>query len=823
MPTRIAPAFAVTGALGVLLIGTAGGVLGTRSLTQHESPVIVLTSGRPADGVADTSGAAPAGVDLLAVELDRRFWDDVEPLLAQYCFSCHSEETTKGGVGFDRIWSLDDALGMGDDLAMARELLHGKAMPPDGEPAPSDHEILTIARWIDDALAYTPPDGAVDPGWFIIHRLNRSEYRNTLRDLLDIDPTTMAGTDLAAGLPQDDTGYGFDNIAAVLSMSPLRLEGYLDAGERALEIGLGPVADVSDTPVPIRGLEARRGGRVHDDGGFMLLSNGSVTGVVDVPATGEYEIRVHAWGQRGGDELPRMSVRVDRREVAGVSIEAERGGVQEVAVQRRLERGRHEIAAHFTNDFYVPGVADRNLGVLGISLAGPLDAATIERPAGHGAVFFVTPDEAGDDREAARAVIGRFASRAFRRPAEAGEVDRLLGLYDRARDAGDSHERAARVGLLACLVSPSFLYRSVDNPAADDPHAIYTLNAYELASRLSYFLWSSVPDDALLSLAASGALLEEGTLRGEVARMLADPKSDAFIENFSGQWLLLRNLERLSIDRERFPEYSSELRAAMTNEATMFFADVVRNDRSVMSFLDSDHTFVNGPLAALYGLAELAGTDFQRVELPEGSARGGILTMGAVLTVTSNPTRTSPVKRGLYVLDQILGTPPPPPPSDIPPLERAMSTLGENPSLREQLNAHLTDINCAVCHSRMDPLGLAFENFDAIGAWRDRDESGTIDASGALPSGVSFVGPRELKAILLERGDLFVENLTRKVLTYALGRGLAPFDRPTVTRITRGVRENADRFSAIIEGVVLSEAFKTSRGLSPADQPEDDR
>jgi len=338
-----------------------------------------------------------------------------------------------------------------------------------------------------------------------------------------------------------------------------------------------------------------------------------------------------------------------------------------------------------------------------------------------------------------------------------------------------------------------------------------------LASRLSYFLWSSTPDDELLARAADGSLTDPEVLTAQAKRMLTDPRSDAFIENFSGQWLLLRNLDRLAIDQSRYRAYDSELRDDMITEATMFFADVVRQDRSVLTFLDSDHTFVNGPLAALYGFAELAGLDrkdrsFRRVDLPDDSPRGGVLTMGAVLTVTSNPTRTSPVKRGLYVLDQILGTPPPPPPPEIAPLEQAMAQLGENPSLREQLAAHLTDMNCAVCHSRMDPLGLAMENFDAVGRWRDADESGPIDASGTLPDGRSFAGPTELKQILLARDDLFIGNLTRKLLTYALGRGLESFDRPTVASITARTRDNGDRFSAIIEGIVLSDAFRTCRG-----------
>tara|TARA_R110000782_G_scaffold124058_2_gene215536 strand:+ start:11442 stop:13868 length:2427 start_codon:yes stop_codon:yes gene_type:complete len=757
----------------------------------------------------------PAGVDPLAAELDRRYWEEVEPLLAAYCFGCHAGGTTKGGIAFDGIWTIEDARAMGDDLAAAGELLHARAMPPAGEPAPGDDEVEVITRWIADALDYLPPGAKPDPGWFVIHRLNRAEYRNTIRDLLGVD---IKRFDPAAGLPQDDTGYGFDNIAAVLTMSPMQIEGYLEAAERSIEAAFGPVVEVSTEPSPLRGLSVGRGGRAVA-GGFFLYSNGSVGAEIDIPLAAEYEITVRTWGQRAGDELPRLSIRHGRRELKGVFVEGTREEPQTVTVRARLEPGRSRIDAAFTNDFYQPDVADRNLAIESVEIAGPLNIEGIERPSAYDEVFFVRPDGADPDaeRSAASDILTAFAHRAFRGTAGAGDIGRLLPLYDAARAAGDSHEEAVRVCLSAVLVSPRFLYRSVDNPHADDPDRVYTLDAPELASRLSYFLWSSTPDDELLARAADGSLTDPEVLTAQAARMLADTKSDAFIENFSGQWLLLRNLDRLAIDQSRYRAYDSELRDDMITEATMFFADVVRQDRSVLTFLDSDHTFVNGPLAALYGFAELAGLDrkdrsFRRVDLPDDSPRGGVLTMGAVLTVTSNPTRTSPVKRGLYVLDQILGTPPPPPPPEIAPLEQAMAQLGENPSLREQLAAHLTDMNCAVCHNRMDPLGLAMENFDAVGRWRDADESGPIDASGTLPDGRSFAGPTELKQILLARDDLFIENLTRKLLTYALGRGLESFDRPTVASITARTRDNGDRFSAIIEGIVLSDAFRTCRG-----------
>jgi hypothetical protein len=368
-----------------------------------------------------------------------------------------------------------------------------------------------------------------------------------------------------------------------------------------------------------------------------------------------------------------------------------------------------------------------------------------------------------------------------------------------------------RSTLAAALVSPNFLFRTVAHPRASDPKAKYTLNGYELASRLSYFLWSSMPDQPLLDAAADASLLTDAGLTAQVRRMLADARSNAFVDNFSGQWLQLRGLDAVAIDRDQFPDYDDRLRAAMVAEATMFFGDVLRSDRSVIEFIDSRSTFLNARLAKFYGVPGVEGDKLRRVTLPEGSPRGGVLTMGAVLTLTSNTTRTSPVKRGLFVLDQILGTPPPPPPADIPPLEQAAHAK-PNATVREQLAAHVAVASCAACHNRLDPLGLSFEHFDAIGKWRDTENGKPVDASGTLPGGEVLDGSADLKRSLLARSDQFVESLSAKVLTYSLGRGVEPFDRPAVARIARQTREKGDRLSALIESVVLSETFRTCRG-----------
>ena len=749
--------------------------------------------------------------DIQAIELERRLAEDVGPILEAYCVSCHSGAKSKGGVDLSAVRTIKDILASSGDLAMVREMVSTHEMPPADEEEPSSHERLIVVQWLDDALAYIPPDAKIDPGWFTIHRLNRTEYRNTLRDLLGIDPGEV---DLAARLPRDDTGYGLDNIADVLSVSPLAIEQYLEASERAIDLSLGRIVEIGSKPVPVRPLRGTANGQPQRQGGFLLFSNGAVQGTHEFGATGEYEIRLSAWETKAGDEHARLSVRVDGREVGAFSISGTQAEPEEVSMRVRVRGGLRTVSGFFTNDYWVPNVADRNLAIEWITVAGPLDEETTQRPQAWREIF--GPHRAiEDEAERARAILLAFASRAYRRPATADDVQALMSLYEQSRAGGEGFESAVRLALTACLVSPHFLYRAVDNPDADNVSHVHRLTGTELASRLSYFLWSSMPDEELMAAAIDGSLLEDDTLRSQVRRMLADSKSSVFCENFAGQWLHLRSLDEMAMDTSRFPEFDDELRSAMKSEATMFFADVLKHDRSVLNFIDSDMVFVNDRLAALYGIEGVEGREMRRVELGATSQRGGVLTMGAVLTVTSNPTRTSPVKRGLYVLDQILGMPPPPPPADIPPLEQA-ALAAAGPGLREQLAAHVANPTCAVCHNRLDPLGLAFENFDAIGRWRTHDEDRPIDASGTLPGGVRIDGAADLKRILLERDEQFIENLSGTVLMYAIGRGLEPFDRPAVRQIARQARASGDTLGAIIEAVVLSETFGSCRGREQA-------
>lgn len=784
------------GAISVIGLATmmivAAVVVNARALRFEPAPVFLSSN----------------GPDPAAVELDRRFRQDVAPVIHEFCIGCHAGEEPSGDLSLDRLAGVQSLQRGEFDFRHIRELVATSEMPPKRKPQPTEHQRLILTQWLDAMIDYVPLDAAIDPGWFTPHRLNRNEYRNTLRDLLGIDP---AAVDIAAKLPPDDTGYGFDNIADVLSVSPLAVEQYLGAAERAIDAALGPVVMVGDHPHTIRPLSGGHGqplGR----GGFYLFANGAVSGRLSVPVTGEYIIRVHAWETRAGDESARMSVRLDGKSIGDFEVSGTRGEPQEFVVRLRCERGDHEVAAHFTNDLYIPDRADRNLGVESITIAGPVEERSIERPRVWQDVFAAQADS--DDDTRATQILQRFASRAYRRPATEPQVQSLLRVYRDQRSTGHDFEPSVRAALTAALVSPDFLFRTVHRPGSSDPDTRYELDGYELASRLAYFLWSSMPDPALLASAESGELVTDAGLSRQVRRMLADPKSQAFIDSFSGQWLQLRALDRIEIDQSRFPEYGPSLREDMRAEATLFFGDVLASDRSVLAFVESRESFLNERLALYYNIPDVHGNSFRKVTLPEDSPRGGVLTMGAVLTLTSNTTRTSPVKRGLFVLDQILGTPPPPPPPDIPPLEQAKASDPEA-SMRERLAAHTSVPSCAACHNRLDPLGLTFENFDAIGRWREFEHGRPIDSSGTLPGGVVLRGTTDLKRNLLERSDQFIEALCARVLTYAVGRGMEPFDRPAIRRIAQRTRANGDRFQALIESVVLSDTFRSCRGRTP--------
>ncbi len=774
----------------------------------------------PPDGLP--SGTAPAG-GAPATSLGK----DIVPFLARHCFSCHGGGKSKGDVTLDRYHDEQAVVKDRELWENVVKLVRTGEMPPKakGRPRPEPSEVEVATRAIEDLLGRFDCNGRRDDGRVTIRRLNRVEYNNTIRDLVGVDFRP------AADFPNDDVGYGFDNIGDVLSLSPLLLEKYLAAAEAILDRAIV----VSDPPRPskerVGSLRPTRGaGGNRRGGGLFLKDKGLISGQIYTDE-GDYTIRAEVFGQQVGDEPVRGALRDggDVLEEFELTATAERPATIEVKV--RLKGGTHTLGVAFLNPYSepskpgeesrksepVPQKKDdpfrpvdldghrRVLVVRSIAVDGPYNPPPPVLPETHRRLLAHRPGV--PPREAAREIVARFADRAFRRPARPEEIERILKLYDRAETEGERFENRVRLALEGVLVWPDFLFRVELDPPGASAGTSYAVGEYELASRLSYFLWSSMPDEELFGLAARGQL--RANLDAQVRRMVADSKSAAFVQNFNGQWLMTRKLAYVAPDPQEFPGFDEELRSAMVRESDLFFEAILREDRSILDLLDADFSFVNGRLAKHYGIPGVTGPELRRVKLPPN--RGGVLTQAGVLTLTSNPTRTSPVKRGKWVLDQILGTPPPPAPPDVPALPEGKPLAG---SLRKVMEQHRENAMCASCHQRMDPIGFAFENYDAVGAWRDRDGGAAVDASGVLPDGQSFRGPGELKAILRGKKDQFSRCLTEKVMTYALGRGLEYYDRCAVDEIMGALRKDGYRFSTLIIGVIQSGPFqkRTARG-----------
>jgi len=725
------------------------------------------------------------------------------PTLAKYCVGCHGPDRAKGNLN---LAGFPDEASVLRDLKTWRKVLEhveGGSMPPEGKPRPPADESARVVHYLQSLLSKAGCSVAPDPGRVTLRRLNREEYNNTVRDLVGVDFRP------ADDFPSDDVGYGFDNIGDVLTLPPLLMEKYLTAAESISEQAV--LAD--DTPRgntrrwKAEALAKSDAGSPHGESGFWLMSTNAEVGVDGAfPRAGSYIIRARAFGQQAGKDLPRLEFLIDSKPARAFEVKGEEDAPAVFEARVKLKHPAGRFAAAFTNDAWYPEVQDpnrrdRNLALDYLEVVGPLHSLPHDLPDSHRKILFRRPNHL-NRREVAREVLARFATRAFRRPASAAEVERLVGLVDLAERGGDRFEKGIQLAMQAVLVSPHFLFRVELESRPGAPRALTDL---ELASRLSYFLWSSMPDDDLLDLAARGQLRSGSNLDAQVARMLKDARAKEFVENFSGQWLQTRNLKLASPDRERFAPFDEPLRRAMAQEVELFFAAIVRDDRPIADFLHADYTFLNERLAKHYGIPGVAGDQFRRVLLADRK-RGGILTMASVLTVTSNPTRTSPVKRGKFILEEILGTPPPPPPPGVSDLPDEKKDVARG-SLRTRMEQHRADPNCASCHARMDPLGFALENFDAIGAWRDQDGPFPVDASGTLPKGERFVGPVELKAVLLTRIGPFAHCLTEKMMTYALGRGLTYQDHCIVEKIADGAIRDGGRFSRLISGIVHSDPF----------------
>jgi len=718
---------------------------------------------------------------------------------------CHKGEKPKGGITLDAYDSEAHARKDRKNWSAVQHVLAAGEMPPAKKPQPSKAEREFVISWIAATLTKVDCGGPRDPGRVTIRRLNRAEYNNTIRDLCGVDFKP------AEEFPSDDVGYGFDNIGDVLSFQPVLLEKYMAAADKilatALKIEPAPKSS-RQTYRPQNILTIPRSAKSPDPVKILFRSEGSAfLEKFNFPAEADYTLRFRGWGTNAGDEYPKVAIRVDGKDVKSFTVDAEKRKPKTYEVTARFKRGERRVAVAFTNGFEDKDEETaREFGLDLIEIEGPLNAAAPSEPPSVKRLLIARPNAPTEARAAAEKVLTSFARRAFRRPVKSDEVARLLKLFDLASKQGEPFEKAIRLPMKAVLVSPHFLYRIEDDP--EKPDEIRTLDDFEFATRLSYFLWSSMPDEELFRHAETGDLRKPGVLEAQIKRMLKDPKAHALAENFAGQWLELRNLSMLAPDKGYFPEWDEKLRAAMAREGELYFEYVVQNDRSILEFLDSDYTFLNGRLARHYGVKDVFGIDFQKVKFPD-NRRGGVITMASTLAITSNPTRTSPVKRGKWILENILGTPPPPPAPDageLPPTGQLKGTL------RQQMEQHRANPRCAVCHAKLDPLGFGLENFDGIGGWRTKDNKQAIDPSGVLPGGEKFSGPAELRQVLLGKADMFRRCFAEKLITYALGRGLEYYDKCALDEIVAAAKNRGDTFSALVLGIVKSDPFQKRKG-----------
>lgn len=793
-----------------------------------------------------------------------QFEQSVRPFLSRTCYMCHNPELKSGGLNLKAFQTIASVIENRETFERVLKKLKAGEMPPKGMPRPKAADLQNVIAWIGGELERADRLAKPDPGRVTARRLNRAEYNNTVRDLLGVDLRP------ADDFPQDDSGYGFDNIGDVLSLSPVLMERYLAAAEQVARAAVFGPEQVQPTMARRRSLGRKLEPSLtppsdYDLTGLTLPNALHIT--YRFPQDGDYIIRAFLSGSRPiGSEPFQMALWIDGGEARTIEFDPiktaafddvekqELGGkAQEFRV--RVRAGIHWIAVSIPRLY--EGLPARYGGPNPSRRPPPpppkfkpppdLPAAKIEQfrkrfeaqvaaaekapvnearitsfeiggpynqPKGPSAEslrkLYSCGHLHGHHRaDCARKIVAVLARRAFRRPVTQAEVDRLAGLVSLARARGDSFDEGLCLSIQAMLISPNFLFRIEKDPPSGgkDMHAV---SEYELASRLSYFLWSSMPDEELMSLADRRMLRRPGVLGAQVRRMLEDSKARALAENFAGQWLELRKLESARPDRKRFPDFDEYLRMSMHRETELFFETIQREDLSVLELIDADFSFLNGRLAQFYGVPGVTGPEFRRVKLGSETHRGGVITQASVLTVSSYATRTSPVLRGKWILEKILNAPPPPPLPDVPNLDE--SKIGSEASLRQQLEAHRKNTICASCHQRMDPLGFGLENFDAVGEWRTQDGKFPIDASGVLPDGRTFNGPEELKAILKADREAFVECLAVKLLTYALGRGLESYDRPAVKRIAAEVAAHDYRFSSLVLAICDSLPFQMRRG-----------
>ena len=742
------------------------------------------------------------------------FLHSATSFLQSHCFDCHGDGATEGGMDLERLLSQPRDRAARDTWHKVMQHLRVGTMPPaDHDARPEPSATRQFVQQIDREFFRVDCDEVRDPGRVTIRRLNREEYQNTVEDLLEVT------FDARETLPRDDVGNGFDNIGDVLSVSPLLLEKYLAAAETIAEdvIYTGPRAALRSTrvlPAEIDG-EPAAGLTIEND--YLLINReGAAFAEFSPYVAGNYELRIRAFGVQSGDELTRMAVEVAGERIAEFEVQGHREP-DDYRVPLEFGPKGHPLGHQlirfvYLNDFNQGGDKDRDLAIVHVDLEGPahLEGDAFPLPPSHLRVISTQPKEHQSVAKAARINLKRLARRAFRRPVTGEDVAAYVQLVKAACDRGESFEHGMRIALQAILVSPRFLFR-VETPLhPDDPEHVDAVGQYELASRLSYFLWSTMPDRKLFRLARKGMLTQPEVLSEQVERMLDDPRATNFVENFAGQWLNLRSLADVRPNRQRFPDFNEKLAADMHQETLLLVTHLLQENKSLGDLLSADYTFLNERLANHYGIEGVTGDEFRMVSLAE-LPRRGVLTQASILTLTSDPARTLPVKRGKWILENVLGTPPPPPPPNVPPLESDKHS-DPNATLRERLALHRQDAACAGCHREMDPLGLAFENYDAIGRWRDNDADRPIDTAGTLADGRRFQNAIELIELLQERENEYAEQVTRAMLTYALGRGLEPYDHCAVDEILTALKRDDYRMRTLVREIVMSLPFQMRRG-----------
>jgi mono/diheme cytochrome c family protein len=728
---------------------------------------------------------------------DPAFEKNVTPVLGNVCKGCHNEQLSSGGLSLTPFLDPASLTKYRETWELIVEKVRSGEMPPKGIPRPPQAQVDALVGYVTGEFERADRSVKPDPGHVVARRLNRYEYSNSVRDLLGVD--FHAEQDF----PTDDSSFGFDNISNALTISPVLTERYLAAAEKIAvrAIGADPLPKSHATEIAARSLQRVDGGTA--DAEFR------------VPYDGDYKIKFRLTGQRPPEAPPLKSLGLyeDRKLIKTIPVDP---AAPSLDLTLFLTTGPHEFRTRFLDDDYSAKLdrrgaanAKTNRFVDAMVFDGPYASAT---PAPGRKLVLICDLKTG--AACIDKITANFAHRAYRRPVSKAEVAQLAKFVSVAQGKGLSVEQGIQLMIEAVLVSPDFLFRIEHDPGAGSSDTVHPVTDLELATRLSYFLWSSTPDDELLALAESRKLHQPAVLDAQVKRLLDDPRSEALGGNFAGQWLELRNLNVVTPDTRKYATWGPDLRDAMKTETSMFFDHILRDNRPIPEFLNARYTYLNDVLAKHYGIDGVKGSEFRRVDLApdkETSAqRGGLLGMASVLTVSSYPTRTSVVIRGKYVLENILGTPPPPPPPDVPALDE--TKIGATATLRQQMEQHRGNPVCASCHSKMDVLGFGLENYDGIGKWRTTDGKFPVDASGTMPNGKTFTGPAEMRAVLAGETPQFAHCLTEKMLTYSLGRGLEPYDRRTVTSIEKALAANDYKFQTLIYEIVRSLPFRMRRG-----------